>query len=171
MRLFTPSRDLPDELEAPSVERRFALYRFQLPGLVLLALIPVLALAGAFGESHADAEARAGAIAVRVHHPSRLRFEQITTMDILVTNAGAVRFDTLVVSIDTTYLSRFSGVTLTPSATAPFDVELTDVAPGESRRVHVEMDAMRAGRHRGMVRVSGGGADTATLDIATIVFP
>lgn len=169
--MATSSRDLPDELEAPSVERRFALYRFQVPGLVLLALIPLLAVAGAFGVSHADVETRAGDIAVRVHHPSRLRFEQITTMDVLVTNAGAAHIDTLVVSIDTAYLSRFSGVTLTPSATAPFDVELTDVAPGESRRIHVEMDAMRPGRHRGTLRVSAGGADTATLDIATIVFP
>ena len=169
--MANPSRDLPDELEAPSVEQRFALYRFQVPGLILLALLLVLAVAGAFGESHAEAEASAGDLAVRVRHPSRLRFERITTMDVLVRNAGATRIDTIVVSIDTAYLSRFSGVTLTPSATAPFDVELTDVAPGELRLVHVEMDAMRAGRHRGTLRVSAGGADTATLDIATIVFP
>lgn len=169
--MSTPSRDLPDELEAPSVERRFALYRFQVLGLILLALIPVLALAGAFGESHAEVEVRTGDIAVRVRHPSRLRFEQISTMDVLVTNAGAVRIDTLVVSIDTAFLSRFSGVTLTPSAIAPFEVELTGVVPGESRQVHVEMDAMRAGRHRGTVRVTARGADTVMLDIATIVFP
>ena len=171
MRTPSHSRDLPPELVAPSVDRRFALYRFQVPGLILLALIPVLALAGVFGESHADAEARAGDLAVRVRHPSRLRFEQISTMDVRVTNAGASRIDTITVSIDTAYLSQFSGVTLTPSASAPFDVELTGVAPGESRHVRVEMDAMRPGRHRGEVRVTAGGADTAKLDIATIIFP
>jgi hypothetical protein len=169
--MSTSSRELPAELEAPPVERRFALDRFQVPGLILLALIPLLAIAGAFGESHAEVDVRTGNLAVHVHHPSRLRFEQISTMDVLVTNAGAARIDTLVVSIDTAYLSRFSGVTLTPSATAPFEVELTDVAPGESRQVHVEMDAMRPGRHRGAVRVRAGGVDVATLDIATIVFP
>ena len=171
MRTATPSSELPRELEPPPVERRFALYRRQLPGLILLLLIPVLAIAGVFGESHAEAQARAGDLTLRVRHPSRLRFEQISTLDVVVANHGAARIDTLVVTIDTAYLSRFSGVTLTPSATAPFEVELTGVAPGESRRVHVEMDAMRIGRHRGDVRVSAGGADTATLGIATIVFP
>ena len=170
MRPSSSHAELPRELQPPPVERRFSLYRFQVPGLIALMLIPVLALVGVFGESSAGAEARAGAIAVRVRHPDRLRFEQISTMDIVVTNAGTTHIDTLLVSIDSAYLSRFSGVTITPSASSVFGVDLEDVAPGESRTVHVEMDAMRPGRHRGTVSVSDG-ADTARLVIATIVFP
>lgn len=165
------SRDFPKELQPPAVEHGFALYRFQVPGLVLLMLIPILALAGVFGESHANAEARAGAIAVAIAHPARLRFEQISTMDVVVTNAGTTAIDTILVSIDPSWLSRFSGVTITPSASSVFGVELTDVAAGESRRVHVEMDAMRPGRHRGTVTVTDGAADTVRLPVATFVFP
>ena len=164
-------RSLPDELTPPRVRHRFALSRFQLPGLIALALLPVLALVGVFGESHANAMARSGELTLSVRHPHRLRFEQITTMDIDVTNTGRTVIDTLVVSIDPAYLGSFSGVAITPSASAVFEVELPDVQPGTTRRVHVEMDAMRPGRHRGAVSATGGGADTARLELSTIVFP
>lgn len=164
-------RSLPDELTPPRVGHRFALYGWQVPGLIVLALLPVLALAGVFGESHADATARSGELALSVRHPDRLRFEQITTMDIDVTNVGRTSIDTVVVSIEPAYLSRFSGVAITPSPSEVFEVELTNVPPGETRRVHVEMDAMRPGRHRGAVSATGGGADTARLAVSTIVFP
>jgi hypothetical protein len=163
--------ELPPDLQPPRVERRFAMYPAQWLGLALLMLVPALALAGVFGESRHQSETRAGDIALRVSHPARTRFEQIGAVDVLVTNTGPSSIDTVRVAIDTAYLSRFAGVAITPAAAAPFEIELTDVAAGQSRLVHVEIDAMRPGRHRGVVSATAGRADTARVEIATIVFP
>src|SRR5690606_12259349 len=94
---------LPDPPGPPEIRRRLSLYRFQLIGLPFLLIIPLLALAGVFGERRDDAHARDGALEVSARYPSVFRYKMIDAIEVDVRNRGDAVIDSVTVSLDTAY--------------------------------------------------------------------
>jgi hypothetical protein len=157
--------------EPPSVPRRFRLYGYQWVGIPILALIVLLALLGTFGVSRAEARATGPGIAVRVEYPSRIRYKQMQSLRVWVTNTSPTRLDTVEVSFDEEYIGRFSNVSFTPSVTQAYRVPLTAVRPGETRLLDVDLQAERYGANPGRISVTAGGRDTTAVLVSTLVFP
>lgn len=154
----------------PDQDRRLKLGRLQLIGIPLLALIPVLAMAGVFGESWTSTSARSVALGVLVEYPSRFRARLSKPISVVVENRSAAVLDTVEVSFDSTFVNRFPAIVFVPEPLDAYVVSLTNLKPGEQRRVRVEIDGDRAGRHRGRVVVRARG-DSAAVELRTMVFP
>jgi hypothetical protein len=76
----------------------------------------------------------------------------------------------VLVSVDTSYLSRFVGVHASPAPAIDFVVPLLAIRPGESRRISIELTGDRYWRHPGTVTVAAG-AERTTIPVSTLVFP
>lgn len=162
--------DLPDPPGPPEIPRKLSLYRFQLLGLPFLVAIPVLALFGVFGDRTGTLRGDSGALEVSGQYPSVFRYKTINAIDLHVRNRGRAGIDTITVALDSTYASRFSTITAIPPFTGPFVVDLTDVSPGESRFVRIEIQAERYWSHEGEITVAAG-ADTIRLPLSTMIYP
>ena len=130
----------------------------------------MLALFGVFGSPHAAAHAASASVDVRVSYPARIRYRQLQPLNVSVRNLSSRVLDTITVSFDTAYISRFASVKLDPFPTGAYTVALTGVKPAESRLVAVELWGQDYGRHRGRV-VARNGADSAIASFTTTVFP
>lgn len=162
--------NLPDPPAPPETRRRISLYRFQVLGLPLLLAIPVLALFGVFGERWSVAHAGSRALDVSVRYPAVFRYKMIDAIELHVHNRGSTTIDTLTVTLDSAYAGRFSTVTAVPPFIGPFELQLTDVAAQQSRRVRIELQAERYWSHSGRLTIAAG-ADTLRLPLATMVLP
>lgn len=156
--------------QAPTTARRFALTRKQVFGLPLIAAMPILCLLGLFGESSARITTRSGNLDVTIRYPSRFRYRQVEALEVSVRNRGTRVIDTVQVSLDTAYITRFSSVRIDPIPQRAFIVYLLQVQPGETRLVDAELWGQEYGRHHGRIVVSAN-ADTAVGTISTLVFP
>jgi len=155
---------------SPPTRRRIAFTGKQRIGIPLLALIPVLALLGVFGERSTAIAARSASLAVSVQYPVRFRYRQTEPLEIVVRNLSPRVIDTILVSVDTAYLTRFAGVRITPEAKSAFVVPLTGFKPGEQRLVASELQGERYGRHSGRIIVSAPN-DSVIVKLRTLVFP
>jgi hypothetical protein len=156
--------------QPPIMRRRLTPTRKQKIGLPLIAAIPILTLLGVFGERSAEIHVTSPRLAVDVRYPVRFRYRQAEALDVTVRNLAPTEIDTIHVSLDTAYLTRFSGVRIEPAPHDAFVVDLLHVRPGESRLVSAELSGDDYGRHRARIVVSGG-TDTALVRITTLVFP
>ena len=135
-----------------------------------MLVIPIAALFGLFGERTALARAKSAGLDVVVSYPERFRYRQLQPLRLTVRNLSAQPIDTLTVSFDTTYISRFSSVRFDPPVKKAYAVELTDVKPMESRFVAVELWGQDYGIHRGAIVVRAG-TDSAVVHVRSLVFP
>lgn len=165
-----PSAPPVDAPRAPEGAPRLVLTRKQWVGLPVLALIPALALAGVFGDRTATVGASTPSLGVRVAYPERLRYRETAQLEIAVTNRGARALDSVRVSLDAAYLAGFTGVRVQPAPRASYEVALARVAPGETRRVEVEVVANRYWRRSATVAVAAGD-ERATVRFSSLVFP
>ena len=165
-----PDPDATAPPEPPVVTPHFAFTRKQYIGIPLLAVIPVLTLLGVFGEKRETARATSRALEMRVEYPSRFRYRQVEALDIAITNVSVRTLDTVTVSLDTAYITRFSGVRISPEPQQNFVVALSSVKPRETRLIHAELWGERYGSHHGRI-VGAASADTVRQQIQTFVFP
>ncbi|MCR4340360.1 MAG: hypothetical protein NUW01_10800 [Gemmatimonadaceae bacterium] len=156
--------------ELPTMRRRLRFGGLQLVGLGLIMLIPVLAAFKVFGAGSATAADRGAALRMSVEYPPRIRRGSMEVVAVLVTNAGPSPLDTVTVRFDSAYVARFTDPQFVPSPSRAFEVELADVAPGETRRVQLGMRANEYGRHRGRIDAIHAG-DSAGVGISTVVLP
>jgi hypothetical protein len=161
---------LPDPPDAPEMPRRISLHRNQWVLIALMLCLPVLALLGVFG-GRATRRGEAGPLAVNVRYPTALRYNVFDNIELHVQNRGAAVLDTVSVAIDSAYATRFSMITSIPPFEEAFRVTLPQLRAGESRPVRVELRAERYWRHRGIIAITAGGADTLRIRLSTIVFP
>lgn len=138
--------------------------------LLVLLLIAGLGAAGFFGNVRDTAAAQSEALRVSVEYPERFRYKEIAPLTVRLQNRRAQQIDTVSVRFDSTYIDAFSNVQFLPSATKPWVVELTDVKPGETRRIHVHLQADSYGRHRGQIRARTE-SDRVEATLQTFVFP
>jgi hypothetical protein len=141
-----------------------------LVGFPLIALIPALAMAGVFGERWATAEAAGTRVRARVEFPSRFRARVSKPMIVTIENRSAASIDTVDVVFDSAYVERFASINFVPEPRAAYVVSVTDVKPGEMRRVHLELEGDLVGRHTGRILVRTRDDSTA-LVVRTTVFP
>ena len=165
-----PDPDATAPPEPPAVTPRFAFTRKQYIGIPLLAAIPVLTLLGVFGEKRQAARATSRSFEMRIEYPSRFRYRQVQPLDITITNVSPNTLDTVTVSLDTAYITRFSSVRISPPPAKNFVVALSDVRPQESRLIHAELWGERYGSHRAEI-IGAASADTVRKQIHTFVFP
>ena len=144
--------------------------RKQWIGFPIMLAIPIAALFGLFGERTALSRVKSASLDVAVSYPERFRYRQVQPLHLTVRNLSSQAIDTVTVSFDTAYISRFSSVRFDPPAKRAYTIELTDVKPTESRFVAVELWGQDYGMHRGAI-VARAGTDSAVVRIRTFVFP
>lgn len=153
-------------------------YPAHVTGVLLLALLPVLALLGVFGEQVNTVRASTPGLLVEVRHVTRTRYSLRTTMEIVVENRTSSPLTGLTIRIDRAYLDGFAAAQFKPDVTRvtrdTVDIALPDLAPGAWSAIEAQMNAGRIGSHRGQitVRADGEGADAvAELAIETLILP
>jgi hypothetical protein len=165
-----PKAPIIDAPRAPTDTPHIRLTGKQKVGLPLLALIPILAMLGVFGNSTNTIAVASPAVGIAVTYPERMRYRQTEPLEISVVNRGARTLDSVLVLVDTSYLSRFIGVHGNPAPTMDFAIPLYSVQPGESRLISIELTGDRYWRHPGTVIVATG-AERTTVTLSTLVFP
>ncbi len=161
--------ELPEPPSLPDPPRHVRLYRHQWIGLPLLALIPVLALAGVFGETSAHVQRRSDSLDVAVQYTDRYRYRQSNSLRIEVHNTGPATLDTITLTLDTTFANRFSSVSGIPEFRRAYEVELTDVRPGERALAVIELKGDRFGRHEGMLHVRA--RESIDIPLSILILP
>lgn len=168
-------KNIPRPPEPPDVDRKLQFYPWQLAGIMLIALVPILALFNVFGEAVETTGATGTSLEVSVMYPARYRYKMIDPVQISVHNISSQSIPTVTVRIDRSYLDSFSNVTLTPSAKTitedAYEVELTDLKAGETRRVVAEIQAEKYGSHEAVIATVPEGAEPVEVSIETFVFP
>jgi hypothetical protein len=163
-----PEVSLPD---APDIDRRIRIPAFRAIGMAVIALIPVLAVAGVFGERWSRATAHGASLEVGVEFPTRCRYRMLNSVTATVTNRSPRTIDTVTVRLDTAYALRFSTVVFTPAAQEAYSVPLTAIASGETRLVVIELQGERYGRHAGRLRFESTSGDSLSVRLHTLIFP
>jgi hypothetical protein len=166
-----PKSEVPKPPQPPEVGRSLKFHWYQWVGIPLIFLVVALALFGVFGESFDEAAAGGEVLSMRVEYPSRFRYKQINPIRVWVTNRTTQPIDTATVSFDEGYILEFSNVSFIPSAKRPFQVEVTDLKPGETRLVLAGLQAEQYGRHAGEIAATAGGPDTVRARVSTLVYP
>ncbi|MGI8618385.1 MAG: hypothetical protein ACR2L6_04750 [Gemmatimonadaceae bacterium] len=156
--------------ELPALRRRLKFGPWQLAGLGILVLIPILALFRVFGEREASVTGQAGALALAVEYSPQLRHGSSDIVVAMVTNAGGSVMDTVTVAFDSNYVSRVAEPRFVPPATRALELDLINVVPGEARRIELWFYAEDYGSHRGHITAAHAG-DTARVNVGTLVFP
>jgi hypothetical protein len=167
---MSPDSLLHEPTQPPQTRPRFTLTRKQRLGLPLLAAVPLLTLFGVFGERRETTRAVSPSVEMTVHYPSRFRYRQAQSLEVSVRNVSGRALDTVRVSLDTGYITRFSSVRIEPAPRVAFVVTLTDLAPAEARLITAELWGEQYGSHHGRI-VAATHADSAQAVIRTIVFP
>ncbi len=155
----------------PETQPRLRPSRGQRVGLPLMALTPLLALVGFFGERRAQVQAGRGFLLVSAQVPTRFRYRQRMSLELNVTNRGSATVHDVRVRIDSAYLDRFSAVTLVPHVSPDGSVPLDSLAGRETRRVTVTLEGERAGAIRGTAVAADAEGDSARIVLASTVFP
>lgn len=137
--------------------------------MLALAILPLMAGFGLFGERWSTVDARTPSLELSLTYPTRFRYKQLNQLELWVRNTGARTTDTLRVSLDTAFARMFSTITAIPPLDEAYALSLLPIAPGDTRLAIVEIQAERYGRHRGTLRVAG--ADTAAIPLTISIFP
>jgi hypothetical protein len=163
--------DDPPFPQAPEIERRIRIPQWRALGVLVILAVPAMALAGVFGESRDRATSTGPNVSVQVEFPTRYRYKMLNSINTSITNRSARPIDTTTVRLDSSYALRFSTVVFTPAAERAYEVPLTDIAPGETRLVVMELQGERYGRHRGRLHIQTTNGDTLAIPISTVIFP
>ncbi|MGH7480624.1 MAG: hypothetical protein ACRELV_00585 [Longimicrobiales bacterium] len=164
-----PEHELPEPPPPPDVERRLRLHRHQWIGVPLLALLPILAVAGVFGESWRVEQRANEQLELTLRYPTRYRYKQLNSIELWIRNRSPATIDTVSVAVDTAFGNRFSTVRSIPGFDSPYELSLTRLEPGESRMVVIEIQGEHYGRHSGRLEVHA--ADTLGVTMTTFIFP
>ena len=169
-----PDAEIPRPPEPPTIGRGLKPYASQVVGVSLLLLIVALALLGVFGETHAQATAEGAPLRLEVTYPERFRYKTIDTIDVTVTNTGGETLPAVTVRFDRAYIDAFSTTTFTPSLTRvtsdAYEVDLSDLRPGDTQPVTVQVQAEAYWAHTGFVEAESPDQDVR-VDVDSFAFP
>lgn len=165
---------------APEFDRHVTIQPLRLLGLLLIALAPAAALFGLFGEARRTVAVASEGVELSVSYPLTQRFKVRAPLRITVTNRGNAAIPLVEVALATHYLRGFADVAMTPGpdrVTADaYLFELTDLGPGETRQLALEMQAQDYWRTRGQVAwrelgAAGRLAGSGSVEFATLTWP
>jgi hypothetical protein len=161
--------------EAPAIQRKFHLYRFQYICIPLLFLVPILAILGVLGENRAQVEQSNDSLEIMIDYPARYHHQMMSRMSISIQNRTEERLDSVVVSISRSYIEQFSSISFLPSVAEitedSYVMQLEDMAAGEIRTITIELEAHVYGEHTALVTAISDEDDPLHLTIKTLVFP
>lgn len=155
---------------APELPRRVRLRPLHWVGMAIIAAIPVCAAFGLFGSSATTGSASSPSIEVTVDYPTRCRYEVLELLEVRVRNRSSQTIEEVTVVFDPSYLNGFSQAQFTPSPERAFEVELKQLKPGETQLISAEIQGEKYGRYRGAI-VARAGAESASVDVSTFIFP
>lgn len=89
--------------EPSKVERKFEIHIFQIIGIPIMILVPILALFGLFGESVDTMSTSNQQLEVSVEYPTRFRFRMIDEITVSLTNVAGQSLPSVLVSFDRQY--------------------------------------------------------------------
>lgn len=163
--------------DPPEFHRRTVVSRSRLPGLVLLAAIPMLALFGLLGDRTRTRRAEAAGMRVTVEMPAEARYGDACRLRVLIEDDGAAaRGETpLRVTVSEAYLEHFSGIRSQAEGIRA-TVGGIVVEPGaDERGGHapwvIELTPDERGRARGELRVTRPDGVEAMVPLETLVLP
>lgn len=161
--------------QAPKIERKIQFHRLQMVGIPLILLIPILAIAGVFGETSHVVRASSPQLFVAVEYPTRFRYKMIDPIQVAVQNSSAQPLATVEVNFERAYIDRFSNVFIKPDVAYITDAvyvwKLRDLQPQETRVITIEIQAAAYWRHEGTVTAVADNGESVTVSVATFVFP
>jgi hypothetical protein len=156
--------------EPPTIDHRIALTRVQRIGVPLLALVPILAVAGVFDDRSVVVEREVGSLSVRAEMPQGVRQNRSGIVEIDLENRGASPVSAEV-AISPEYLVDCMEIDMTPSPYRAWATRTEPIAPGERAQVRLEYEGERAGLHEGVLRIRESRGDEVRIPIRTFVFP
>jgi hypothetical protein len=169
--LSSQDRGQPYPPDVPDMERRVRFYPRQAVGLIVLALIPILAMLGLAGEHRTELGAASSVLQVTVEYPTRMRVTRHGVLRLEATNRSGGQLGPVRILLPASYRSGFADRELTRTATPDGEVVLPALGPGEAGTAHVDLLAQRAGRHHGTLRVIPVEGDTMTIPLRTFILP
>lgn len=170
-----PGIDEPDPPAGPppppEMPRRVRLYPSQWIGLPLLLLVPVLALAGTFGEQRQTHAIASDAVHFEVDYPTRMRTRQHSHLSVHVVRVGGEASDTVRVEFDPAWVQSFARLELLPQPARPWIVELAGVEVGDTAVVRLGLEARERWRRSGYIRLQDGRGGSRDIAIRTFILP
>lgn len=165
----------PTPPEPPFQDKLWRFYRHQVVAIPLMALIVLGALFGLFGFTEQRLLVDGPEVIVEVEAVERFRYRMTGPFDVTVTNPSDRPVESVTLRISRQFLSGFSGVTFSPSASqidgSWWHFDLGDIAPGAARVVTGELQAESSGSLTGQVEVSSGDRRVAVVPVETFAFP
>ncbi len=155
---------------APDIPRSIRFTTLQRVGIPILFGIPILALFGVLGEHYRTARASGENVSVRFEYPDRIHYRQQLSMNLEVRNNSPYLVDTLMVSLDPSFMRAFTATEFSPPVITAFSVPLIHVGPGETRVIAAEISGDDYGSHAGWLRVRSPTGELK-MPISTFVFP
>lgn len=147
----------------------------QVIGISLLAALPVADLYGVLGVREHEASASSATLGIEARYPDPARFRNERTLELRVTNPGNVTLEQVNVLVDDSYLAGFSRPRATPLPLRVTDTDLEftipALAPGQTRRILIDLQPEHYGRHSGRVVATAAGAARAAVTVSTFVLP
>jgi hypothetical protein len=162
--------ELPDPPPAPEIPRRIMGYPAQWVGMALLALLPILTLAGVFGEVDRSTTAPVAGGYAELTYPARIGHRSAGQITIVL-RAGAVPLPPATVHVTDGYLSHFTVLNAWPVFDAFDRAAVPAVPAGETARLVLEVRPNRFGRKAGTVTIAPETGDTVRVIMRTLVFP
>jgi hypothetical protein len=178
--MSTPSRDVPQPPQPPKFERKLHFYPFQLIGIPILFLIPILALFGVFGKTSTSVENSGSGLSLHVDYANRVLYQDTDGTEIRVQNTSDQPYPMLTVAIEKQFLDNYSDISFMPEideiTNDAYFIRFEDVQPGETHIVKFDSKGKVAGQHRGMIIVNAGGEDepviaSSAVTLETLIIP
>jgi hypothetical protein len=157
--------------DVPDMERRVRFYPRQVVGLIVLALVPILAMLGLAGEHRTEHVAASAVLQVKVEYPTRMRSTRHGVLRLEATNRSDGQLGPVRILLPASYRSGFADRELARTATPDGEIVLPALGPGEAGTAQVDLLAHRAGRHHGTLRVIPVEGDTLTISLRTFILP
>lgn len=168
-------RDPPLPPEPPVQDKLWRFYRHQTVAIPFMVLIVLAALLGLFGLTEQQLLADGPELTVEVEAVERFRYRMTGPFDVTITNSSGRAVETVTLRISGQYLSGFSGVSFSPSASHIdnrwWTFDLGDIAPGGARVITGELQAESFGIQAGQVEVFRGDDRVAVVPVETLAFP
>ncbi len=160
--------------QPPDFKRKIDFYPFQLIGIPLLFLLPILALFGYLSETTTVVRESGKGMEIVVNYPGRINYQSLDRTEITVTNTTGGAIPDMAVMIDKTYLESFAEISFMSDIKEitgeAYVFDLSNLPPHESRSVVYESRGAAIGSHSGTITVSSG-EDTLTAVVETFVYP
>ncbi|WP_437964074.1 hypothetical protein WMF04_30700 [Sorangium sp. So ce260] len=153
---------------APAMRRRLELSPKHAIGALVLACV---AASAAFMHARETGEATAPGLALRVAYPERMRFRDTEKLTFDVTRTADAPCRSAALAVDEAYLDSFEERHATPTETTIGRFELGGLAPGEQRRIVLELRGERPWRASGNATLSCDGERGAEVPLRTFIFP